>query len=72
MYSLFIGFLNGRIKNGMEMICTAFSGIQSMADVMSHGRLRWFGYLKRESEEDWVSARRIRVAVGQNVGAGRH
>ena len=43
-------------------------GIQSVADVVRHGRLRWIGYLERETEEDWVSAHRHMEVVGQNVG----
>ena len=29
--------------------------IQSVADVMRHGRLRWFGHLECKSVDDWVS-----------------
>ena len=31
-------------------------GIQSVAKVVRHGRLRWFGHVERKSEDDWVSA----------------
>ena len=31
-------------------------GVQSMAEVVRHGRLRWFGHLERKSGDDWVSA----------------
>ena len=30
--------------------------IHSVADVVRHGRLRWFGHLERRSVDDWVSA----------------
>ena len=29
-------------------------GIQSVADVVRHGRLRWFGHLERTSVDDLV------------------
>ena len=36
-------------------------GIQSVADVVRHGRLRW--YLEHRSVDDWVSAcRKVEVA----------
>ena len=31
-------------------------GVQSVANVVRHGRLRWFGHLERRSVDDWVSA----------------
>ena len=31
-------------------------GVQSMTDVLRHGRLRWFGHLERRNVDDWVSA----------------
>ena len=31
-------------------------GVQSVADVVRHGRLRRFGHLERKSVDDWVSA----------------
>ena len=35
----------------------------SVADVVRHGRLRWFGHLERRSVDDWVSAcRKVEVA----------
>ena len=38
-------------------------GIQSVADVVRHGRLRWFGHLEHRSRDDWVSAcRNVEVA----------
>ena len=39
--------------------------IQNVADVVRHGRLRWFGHLERRSVNDWVSAcRKVEVAAG--------
>ena len=29
-------------------------GIQSMADVVGHGRLRWFEHLECKNVDDWV------------------
>ena len=38
-------------------------GVQSVADVVRHGRLRWFGHLEYRSVDDWVSAfRKVEVA----------
>ena len=31
-------------------------GVQSVADGVRHGRLRWFWHLERRSVDDWVSA----------------
>ena len=31
-------------------------GMQNVADVVRHGRLRWFNHLERRSVDDWVSA----------------
>ena len=30
-------------------------GIQSVAEMVRHGRLGWFGHLERKSGDDWVS-----------------
>ena len=39
-------------------------GIQSVANVVRCGRLRWFGHLEHKTEDDWV-------AICRNVeGAG--
>ena len=36
-----------------------------MADVVRHGRLRWFGHLKQKSADDWVSScRDMEVVAG--------
>ena len=43
-------------------ICSLL-GVQSVADVVRRGRLRWFGHLERRSVDDWVSAcRKVEVA----------
>ena len=50
-------------------------GTQSVADVVRHGRLRWFRHLKRNNVNDWMSAcRKMKVVWGEikyNVEAGR-
>ena len=38
-------------------------GIESIAEVVRRGRLRWFGHVERMSADNWVSAcREIEVA----------
>ena len=39
-------------------------GVRSVANMMRHGRLRWFGHLECKSIEDWVSACRNVVMAG--------
>ena len=39
-------------------------GVQSVADVVRHGRLRWLGHLERRSVDDWMSACRKGGRVG--------
>ena len=34
--------------------------VQSVAEVVRHGRLRWFGHVECKSGDDWVSACRNR------------
>ena len=34
-------------------ICTIF-WVQSVAEVVRHGRLRWFGLVEHKSGDDWV------------------
>ena len=47
-------------------------GVQSVADVVRHGRLRWFGHLECRSVDDWVSAyRRVEVAGVRCKGRNR-
>ena len=52
-----------------EDLCNLL-GINCVADVVRHGRLRWFGHLERKSVDDWVSACRGLVVEGRGVGAG--
>ena len=48
-------------------------GVQSMAEVVRHGRLRWwFGHVEGKSGNDWVSAcRKVLVAGVRCAGRGR-
>ena len=47
-------------------------GVQSMANVMRHGRLRWFEHLERRSVDDWVlSCRKVEVAGARCKGRSR-
>ena len=47
-------------------------GVRSMAEVVRHGRLRFFGHVERKNGDDWVSACRNVVVVGVRcVGRGR-
>ena len=39
-------------------------GIQSVANVVRCGRLRWFGHVERKNRDDWVSACRNVVVAG--------
>ena len=46
--------------------------VQSVDEVVRRGRLRWFGHVKRKSEDDWVSAcRNVVVAGVRCAGRGR-
>ena len=45
-------------------------GMQSEADVVRRGRLRWFGHLERRSVDDWVSACRKGRWQGRDVRGG--
>ena len=55
----------------------SFLGIQSVAEVVRCGRLRWFafGHLEHKSGDDWVSACRNVEVAGErcvdSVGRGR-
>ena len=52
-------------------ICTVF-WVQSVAEVVRRGRLRWFGHVERKSGDDWVSAcRNVVVAGVRCAGRGR-
>ena len=44
--------------------------VQSVAEVVRRGRLRWFGHVERKSGDDWVSACRNVVVAGVRC-AGR-
>ena len=47
-------------------------GVWSVAEVVKHGRLRWFGHVERKNGDDWVSAcRNVVVAGVRCVGRGR-
>ena len=47
-------------------------GVQSVADVVRHGRLRWFGHLEHRSVDDWVSAcRKVEVEGARCKGRNR-
>ena len=47
-------------------------GIQNMAEVVRHGRMRWFGHVERKNRDDWVSAcRNVVVAGVRCAGRGR-
>ena len=46
-------------------------GVQSVADVVRHGRLKWFGHPERRSVGDWVSACRKGRWQGRDVRGGK-
>ena len=52
-----------------EDLCSLLD-INCVADVVRHGRLRWFEHLEHESVNDWVSACRGLVVEGAR-GRGR-
>jgi hypothetical protein len=45
-------------------------GVEGVADVLSRGRLGWFGHVERKSDDDMVSACRNIKVVGK-VGRAR-
>ena len=56
---------------GAEWISTVF-GVESVAEVVRWGRLRWFGHVEHKSGDDWVSAcRNVGVAGVNYAGMGR-
>ena len=47
-------------------------GVQSVADVVGRGKLRWFGHLALGSVDDWVSAcRKVEVAEARCKGRNK-
>ena len=44
----------GDRKRSMDMY--SLLGVQSVAEVVRRGRLRWSGHVERKSGDDWVSA----------------
>ena len=48
-------------------------GVQKVAEMVRHGRLRWFGHVERKNRDDWVSAcRNVVVAGVRCVGRERY
>ena len=46
--------------------------VESVAEVVRRGRLRWFGHVERKNGDDWVSAcRNVEVAGVRCAGRGR-
>ena len=44
-------------------------GVQSVAELVRRGRLRWFEHLEHKSGDDWVSAcRNVEVVVEKSRG----
>ena len=47
-------------------------GVQSVADMVRHGRSRWFGHLECRGVDDWVPAcRKVEVAGVRCKGRNR-
>ena len=54
------------------LISVLYMGVQSVADGVRRGRLRWFGHLERRSVDDWVSGcRKVEVAGASFNGRNR-
>ena len=52
-------------------ICSLL-GVQRVADVVRHGRLRWFGHLEHRKVDDWVLAcKNVEVAGVRCRGRNR-
>ena len=55
----------------MSEVLYSLLGIQSVAEVVRGGRLRWFGHLECKSGDDWVSdCRNVEVAREKCEGKG--
>ena len=52
-----------------EELCSRL-GIQCVAEVVRHGRFRWFGNLECRKEDDWVSSCRDMEVASLNLRAG--
>ena len=64
------GVLLGDRKRSVDMY--SLLGVQSAAEVVRQGRLRWFGHVEHKSGDDWVSAcRNVVVAGVRCTGRGR-
>jgi len=47
-------------------------GVEGVVDVVRHGRLRWFGYLKQKGRADWVfTCRSFEVSGPKTRGRSR-
>ena len=54
-------------KRSVDLYCLL--GVESVAEVVRRGRLKWFGHVERKNEDDWVSAcRNVVVAGGEMCG----
>ena len=53
--------LKGR-KHSVDLY--SFLGVESVAEVVWRGTLRWFGHVERKNGDDWVSACRNVVVAG--------
>ena len=49
------------VAEGQEAQCGFVQsfGVQSVAEMVRHGRLRWFRHVEHRSGDDWVSACRL-------------
>ena len=61
------------LKDGKRSeVLYSLLGVQSVAEVVRRGRLRWFGRVERKSGDNWVSAcRNVVVAGVRCAGRGR-
>ena len=50
----------------------SLQGVQSVADVVRRGRLRWFGHLESRGVDDWVSVcKKVEMAGARCKGRKR-